>query len=737
MTLRRVVLVESVAQRSGFVIVFWVVLCALAAPGLLRLTLDNSAEVFFIQDAAPLEVYRRFQLSFGRDQALRLAVRGPGLWTPQGLAWLSVLEEEAQALNGVIGAAGLYSHHRHRFSAWPPASPAAFKAKVLADSLDRQAGWVDREGDTATILLALYNLPPDRLRETLTRLRRLLADSPPGVEAWIAGLPAVQSTMDDELIGFVSIFFPILAVAALVLLRLVLGPVALYLPALLLVGIVEVIVLGSMGYLGVSVNLVTIVLVPLTFVISLATAVHLLLHFRRFRRRGLGGRAALKGTYRDKQWAVLWAGITTAVGFGSLSSSAIPPVRTLGILAALAMALLTGAAFTLFPALLAVGKSAHRPGQASAFERWGQQAGDWIARRAVARRGWVSLFFATAASLSLLGLAFLDTDTSLLSYLPRDHPERTRLEFLQQRGIGVVTAELFLDGQGVEPPPFAEESQLRQLARLCSELRSLPGVLGAVSASDLLSTFEDLTGPGEPATPETALARIHGFPEAELFLRFLRTPDGTRARISLLIPMRGFQSLQPLLERALEVARQRYPDLKVWLTGRYPLVLSAQRNLFGTMIFSGGLTLAVIMGLFGVLLREGRLWVAAGAVNLFPVLFVLGAMGWSGVPLDSTTVMIASVVLGLAVDDTFHALGLYRRHRRGSDPATAAIATLRETAAAHTLTSVLLAAGFGVCALSGLVPIARFGALTGLAILVALVADLVLLPALLAEGDGA
>jgi predicted RND superfamily exporter protein len=124
--------------------------------------------------------------------------------------------------------------------------------------------------------------------------------------------------------------------------------------------------------------------------------------------------------------------------------------------------------------------------------------------------------------------------------------------------------------------------------------------------------------------------------------------------------------------------------------------------------------------------------------NAWPVLLVLGAMGWLGVPLDGATVMIGAVVLGLAVDDTLHTLGHFRRALRtsggatGARPGEAAVAALEETAPGHAATSLVLCLGFATCALSGLVPVAWFGVLAAFGIAGALAADLLLVPALLA-----
>jgi len=119
--------------------------------------------------------------------------------------------------------------------------------------------------------------------------------------------------------------------------------------------------------------------------------------------------------------------------------------------------------------------------------------------------------------------------------------------------------------------------------------------------------------------------------------------------------------------------------------------------------------------------------VASGMlINLLPVALVLGGMGWVGIPLDVATVMTGSVVFGMAVDDTFHYL--YHRRRSGSVIQAAHIAGQGIVA-----TSIVIAGGFSVLALSGFTPVVRFGLLTTLAVVAALVADAVLLPALVGQ----
>jgi hypothetical protein len=282
------------------------------------------------------------------------------------------------------------------------------------------------------------------------------------------------------------------------------------------------------------------------------------------------------------------------------------------------------------------------------------------------------------------------------------------------------------------------------LHRLASELRAAePALLGVVTGAELAATVAGEAGDeereaAEPARRwpdssrlEHAVERLRGEPDLERLRAGLIADDGDSARVMLLVPLAGFERLELLFDRCRERAA-RATGSGAWITGAFPLVLAAQRSLLKTLLVSATLSALAIGLILRGLLGSSRAALAALVPNLWPVLVVLGAMGWAGVPIDSTTVMIAAVALGLSVDDTLHVLGWFRRSagRRGA-PA-AAVASVARSAPALILTTALLAGGFAVCGLSSLLPVARFGALTALALVAALAADLVLRPALLA-----
>jgi predicted RND superfamily exporter protein len=512
----------------------------------------------------------------------------------------------------------------------------------------------------------------------------------------------------------------------------------------------ELVLLGALGYLGVDFNLVRAVLPPLLFVIALATAVHLQVRFRDALEDGLRGTEAVRATYEDKGWAVLWTGVTTIVGFGSLAVSRVGPVPTLGLASAAGIALVTVAAFTLYPALLVafgtprrslVGGSTRGPSRESrrprAFEHHFRRLGRAWAEWAADRRRVVLAVALLAMALAAAGLPRLRVESNAVTFLPAEHPARAGIEELEAAGVGVAAAEVFLTLPEGSDEGLGSAARIAELGELTGEMRRIPRVLGAVGPGDLLAeALRRSRGAGAVGiTPELALGFLRADPASGARLRAFVSDNGRAARITLFVPTDGHRELEPLFARAGELtrewARQAFPGARVSVTGEFPLLLSTHRRLLSTLGLSLTLTTLAVGVIFRFLLPSTRLTLLALLPNLWPVAMVVGTMAWAGIPLDTATVMVASVVLGLAVDDTIHTLGHFRELAPALGRREAVAGTLERTAPAYILTGAILAAGFGVCALSDFAPTARFGGLSALAIAFAVAGDLFLLPALL------
>lgn len=744
-----------ILRRPGvrrLVLAATVLAVAALLPALFRLETDNSPRSFFVHGSSGVEAYERFGEIFGSDLGLRVLVDGPGVFGREGLHYLGRLEDELAQIDGVLRVSGLARHHR-RFG-WPPEDPASFRLRAMDDELDRSAGWIDKAGQCATILLQIEERRDATARDEL--LSQIVATitagtsgslSPPaGVRTQLLGLPVLNRDLDRSSAEIEERYLPLLVLFAVVLM-LVFVRDPLELPApLLFVGLCQLLVLGAMSLSGQTMNLVLAVLPPLIFVIALATALHLVLRLRQL--RGPDRLKRVETLFTEKAWAVVWTGVTTSVGFASLALSPVTPVHSLGLWAGLGLLLLTAAAFVVLPVLFVVlgrdrreGTEPEDPesatGKVSGHEETSRALGRKWAAWAVRRRSWVVGTALLLTAVALLGLPRLRLESNALRYLASEHPLRLATEDLEARDVGVAALEIWIrldDTGGGAPAPFVSALEIDRLADLSGDLEDEPLILGALSAGDVLRDalrYVPATPGSAAVRPQMVLAALRDDDRGREVLAALVAEDGCSARVTAFVPTLGAEELAALVERVRTAAELRFPEGTVVVTGQYPLLLEAQRYLISTLVWSLGLTLLAVAVVLRLLLPSSRLALLALLPNLWPVAGVFGVMGWLGVPLDIATVMVAAVVLGLAVDDTIHTLGHFRRLAPRHGAHRAVVETLGVTAPAYLLTGIILLAGFGVCALSDFAPIARFGGLSATGIALAVLGDLFLLPALL------
>ncbi|MDH3285967.1 MAG: MMPL family transporter, partial [Acidobacteriota bacterium] len=461
--------------------------------------------------------------------------------------------------------------------------------------------------------------------------------------------------------------------------------------------------------------------------------------------------------FRDKGSAVLWMGVTTAAAFGSLITSRVGPVRSFGVWASFGMAVLTVAALTFYPALLATIGRRTRPRSARKGTRDGPTAaaavmprgrlahvGRTWAEAAVRRRIFVLGGAALIVLFGLVGAARLRPESNALTYLAADHPVRAAVESLERDGIGVSSVEVLVrhgvrpvHGAGAAPAGqarFDEPDALQKWGELARRVREHEDVIGAVGPADLVTGLASplLSGdsPGEGAW-RLAVAAIRNDPIGRAALAKLVTEDGQAGRLTVYVPTAGLERLGPLMDRVQREAAASFTEEDVAITGRLPLLLATQRYLLRTLVVSFSLTLVIIALVFRLLLGSLRVTALTMIPNLWPVIGVVGIMGWLSIPLDIGTVMVASIVLGLAVDDTIHTLEHFRELAPRVGRREAVASTLEITAPAYLLTGAVLIGGFGVLAASPFLPTARFGLLCAIGIALAVASNLFLLPALL------
>lgn len=698
-------------------------------PGLVRLENDNSPRVFFVRGSEAVERYEDFRRQFGSDHVVRLCLSGEALWSAAGLDWFLDLEQRAAQVPGVADVLGPLTR---RTSAGEPLPTATELRRRIGESfLDRHLGLLSDDGSTLTLIVRLASEDDAEQRRTTAVLRQLLLSAPDGIDSSVVGLPVLNQALDVSSREIEEIFFPALVAFAVVLLWCIFRDVSGLALPLGFVGFCLLIELGTMGYTGTRLNLVLAVLPPLLFVIALATALHLLLRFRQLHQTHDSRIASTLGTYGDKGWAVWWAGVTTFIGFASLAFSPVAPVRSLGRWAAFGLAIITVAAFSVYPVWMSAGQ--RRPATPRGLETWSRRWGRRWGRAATSHRHVTLGMTGILLVLAVAGLPRLEIESNALRYLSEDHPVRRDIEGLDRLGIGSATVEVLIDAGPSQP--FDQATTMLALAQAGEKLIGNPWIFGAVSAGtvfeEALSQTPAFIAVDENVQRQLVWQGLREHPQGRQALDALLSDDGGTARLTLFVATVDHHQLATVLDAAREVLQQALPGANIAFTGQYPLLLEAQRHLLSTLAISLMVTLAAVSCILCWLLPGWRLPFLALLPNIWPVLGVLGFMGWAAVPLDIATVMVASVVLGLAVDDTLHTVGHFRHFAPRYGVREAVAKTLELTTSAYLLTGLILMVGFGVCALSQFAPTARFGGLSAFAIGLAVLGDLFLLPALL------
>jgi predicted RND superfamily exporter protein len=321
--------------------------------------------------------------------------------------------------------------------------------------------------------------------------------------------------------------------------------------------------------------------------------------------------------------------------------------------------------------------------------------------------------------------------TDIVRALKRDAPLRVSSEFIDQRLTGAHSLEFLVQmhsGEAATSP-----STIRQVLAFSRWLRAQHGVTAVLSPWEpLRGVRAELLADDDQLKVLATLLPL-GFP-----LDAWLDTHGRALRISARVTTLDSERFLALADRARQQAAQM--SLQVQVTGTNYLLAQMSRALVHNQVSSLACAVAMILGTITVALRSWKMGLVAAIPNLLPTVMIFGLMGWFGIELSTATTMIASVALGLFVDDTIHLLYLYRHEKKAGRKTFDAIEySLHHAGRAVIFTSLILTLGFWSGLLGSFKPTLYFSFLMGLTMLLSVVTELLVTPAavLTLEGKGA
>ena len=551
---------------------------------------------------------------------------------------------------------------------------------------------------------------------------------------------------------------------------------------------------GATSWLGVALSTMISLTCLLIFAVGIADCVHVMSAYFSFRREGESHDDALYHAYDKTGLAIFITTITTMAGVLALSYSDLLPIRVFGVMSAFGVFMALFFTMVLLPILLSIwhpGGEQRRSNLLTILSaRWQTlsplaKLGAWGVYGAVVFYLFGALIGTYVAVVSVLTSVVITWQQVMLEHIPRIVAKRPGTV------LGAFTALLLLCLYGTSQVQI--DSNISELTREGSDMRIAyavvddnmagaqsmeimidTGVTDGLLDPNVLQAVDALQGRIETRYPDQ-VSRTHSLanivkntnqimnnddpayyrvPDSEalisqlLYLFNSANPDDRRALVSddysrshITINAYNAGSYQYQLffdELAIEIEQTfadleaQYPELRVLVTGSIPLMMRATDEIAQSQYSSFILALVVICVIMMLTLGSVQGGLLSIIPNIIPALLSFGLMGLLGIPLDTDTLMIAPVIIGIAVDDTIHFMTHYRLELiRTRNMGIALKSTIDNVGKAVMYTTMVLGLGFAILSFSDYLGMAKIGFFGSLAIFVALLSDLFLIPAML------
>ena len=508
--------------------------------------------------------------------------------------------------------------------------------------------------------------------------------------------------------------------------------------AVILCGISISVVVGSTVALyvlaGQPFTLISSIVPPLLSALTIAALVHLYNALHYAAQRGISGPARVEYALGEIRRPALFTALTTAAGMLSLATSPIPAIQTFGLVSATGVMFVYLVVVIILPPILTVWDSAPWP-RTGAGLRWMDIVVRHLYRTGIRYPVWVIGLTVIVLGAGAPALWNIKVETNFQEFFAPDHPTRRDTNYYESIMAGTGNLDVIFETaerDGLKKPEY-----LAFMRTFQSWAEKLPEVDKTVSAADFIEEMnwgfnaEDPAFRTIPDNPQLVSQYLFIYDGNDLF-DFV-DPEFQISHVSLSINTHPANEIAALMDKIRGYMNDHAPSGLQWEIAGYSRVFADMEDLLVKgQVYSlwGALILIFLLMLF--------LWRSLGSAlicmipNISPILLIFIVMGLFGLWLDMATAMIASVAVGIAVDDTIHVYhGYISRKNAGVRPVHALARTFSQAGRAVVTTTIILSVQFMILISSLFQPTAHFGMLTSIGLWAALVFDLLLLPSIL------
>jgi predicted RND superfamily exporter protein len=753
-------LTGKVIRYRWLVIAAAVALAASVGSGAGRLEFSTNYRVFFSAANPELQAFENLQNTYTKNDNFLFVIepRNGGAFDADVLAAVEQLTDAAWQIPYAIRVDSV-SNFQHTYAI----DDDLIVEDLVSSAVDREASFLRERRDVAlaepllrdqivtgdagaTAVNVVLQYPERGLMEvpeaveSARGLKARIETDFTNVQIHLTGVSMLNNAFAETGMSDGATLMPLMFVVIFALTWLIIRSFTATFSTLIVIALSTMVGMGAAGFAGVKLTPIAMSAPIVILTLAVADSIHILLSLRGLMREGLDKSAALIEAVRVNFLPVSITSLTTIVGFLSLNFSDSPPYWHLGNITAVGIAAAWLYSLTLLPAMISL--LPYRKKQAGGSE-WSQRAMDRLADYVIGnyRRLFVGVGIAALALVAFIPT--IDFNDQWVEYFDERIEFRTDSDEAQEF-FGLYPIEYSVPANG--PGGVSEPEFLANLERFAEFLRAHPSVMHVYSLSDIMKRLNRNMHGDDPAYYRTPADRE--LSAQYLLLYELSLPYGLDLNDRINVDKSATRVTATVSRTTTTETKQFFADVEQWMESNWPEYMHtdptsaavmftyiSERNM-QNMVTGTFLAITAIALIMMVTLRSVRLGVLSLVPNGLPILTTFGAWALLVGEVGFSVATVASISLGIIVDDTVHLLSKYVRARdeRGLSVEDSIRYAFHNVGTAIVVNTIILTAGFLVMTTSAFKMNVDLGLMTVLAIVFALVLDFLFLPALLLLG---
>jgi predicted RND superfamily exporter protein len=562
-------------------------------------------------------------------------------------------------------------------------------------------------------------------------------------QVYRSGLPFIRTVVTERTKSELLMFVLLMILTVSILLLLFFKSWRVMLVCLLVVAVGVVWAVGSIGLMGYKLTSVMAIIPPLVIVIGIPNCIFLInkYHYEYAHHRNRM-KALTRVVYRVGKASFI-TNTTTATGFATFALTYSDVLKQFGVIAAWNIMAVFALSILLVPILFSFQGEPKDRHLAHLERRWVDRATNHLIHIVQFRRPLVYAFTGFILVIGLIGVSRLKNESRVVDDLPMDDPVMSDLRFFEREFNGVMPLEVMVDTR--KKGQALKASNLRLISQLQDTLAAVPELSRSLSIADAVKFTKQAFYGGDPERYE--LIRSSGPDQFIMpYLEGARDKEGNVARgfldeerrvtrLTMQVADVGTARMDLLLaDLRTKVDSIFDPEkFRVVLTGTSVVFLEGSKYMVKNLVISLILAVILISGIMALLFNSFRMVLISLIPNLVPLILTAGLMGFLGVPIKPSTILVFSIAFGISVDDAIHYLAKYRQELKLTDHDVRAsvFQAIREAGVSMMYTSIVLFCGFSLFVFSDFGGTQALGLLVSFTLLTAMFTNLLILPSLL------